>query len=110
MHSRHPRNGRSWWILLSLAALWLISSAAGAASQTAVNTETMHPAGTGGQSPPRDQEVGALDTYQGTPVGFTADGHPFRGNPNAPLILVEYSDQQSCNQFQVYTFRAVGWL
>src|SRR5262249_32751576 len=80
------------WILLSLTALWLISSAAGAASQTAVNSETMQLTGMGGQSPPRDQEVGALETYQGTPVGFTADGHPFRGNPNAPLILVEYSD------------------
>ena len=47
-------------------ALWLISGAAG--------------------------EVEALETYQGTPVGFTADGFPYRGNPTAPLTLVEYSD------------------
>ena len=65
MHSRHPRKGGRWWILLSLASLWLISSAAGAASQTMVNTETMTPAGTGAQSPPRAQEVAAVETYQG---------------------------------------------
>jgi protein-disulfide isomerase len=32
------------------------------------------------------------ETFQGIPVGFTADGQPFRGNPKAPLTLVEYSD------------------
>jgi protein-disulfide isomerase len=33
-----------------------------------------------------------LTTYEETPVGFTAGGHPFRGSPDAPVILVEYSD------------------
>ena len=47
---------------------------------------------TGIQSPPHNQEAAALETYQGTPVGFTADGLPLRGNPDAPLTLVEYSD------------------
>jgi protein-disulfide isomerase len=92
MHSRYPRTGGPWWLLLSLAALWLSWSAAGAASPPVVNTETTRPEGPGAQSPPRDQEVTALDTYQGTPVGFTANGHPFRGDPSAPLTLVEYSD------------------
>ena len=32
------------------------------------------------------------ETYQGVPVGLTAEGHPFRGDPNAPLTVVEYSD------------------
>jgi hypothetical protein len=41
---------------------------------------------------PRVQKVAAVETYQGTPVGFTADGHPFRGNPDAALTLVEYTD------------------
>jgi protein-disulfide isomerase len=60
--------------------------------QPAANPEATPSAGTGTQSPPRHQEGAALDTYQGTPVGFTVDGLPFRGNPNAPLILAEYSD------------------
>jgi protein-disulfide isomerase len=76
MHSRHPRSDRSWRILLALAALWLVGGAAGA----------------GAQSPPRVQKVAAVETYQGTPVGFTADGHPFRGKPDAPVTLVEYTD------------------
>jgi len=92
MYPMHTRKSRQWWLLLGLAALWLLGSAAGATAQTAVPHEPMTPAATGPQSPPGDQAVAALDTYQGTPVGFTADGQPFRGNPNAPLTLVEYSD------------------
>ncbi|MGH8065372.1 MAG: thioredoxin domain-containing protein [Candidatus Entotheonellia bacterium] len=88
----YRRTGRLWWILLGLAALWFIWSAAGAMAQPAANPEATPPAGTETPSPPRYQEGAALDTYQGTPVGFTADGHPFRGNPNAPLTLAEYSD------------------
>jgi protein-disulfide isomerase len=90
MHSRYLRKGGPWWLLLCLAALWLIWSAA--AAQTAANRDTVLPTGMGAQSPPREQAGAALNTYQGTPVGFTADGRPFRGDPNAPLTLVEYSD------------------
>ncbi len=92
MHSRYLRKSRPWWLLLGLGALWLIWSADGAMAQPAANREATPPAGTGTQSPPLHQDVAAVDTYQGTPVGFTADGYPFRGNPNAPLTLVESSD------------------
>jgi len=30
--------------------------------------------------------------YQNTPVGFTQQGHPFRGSPEAPITIEEYSD------------------
>jgi protein-disulfide isomerase len=76
MHSKRSKLGRPAWSLLSLAGLWLVCSATGAAAQ----------------GPPRVQKVAAVETYQGTPVGFTADGHPFRGKPDAPLTLVEYTD------------------
>src|SRR5262245_39856653 len=92
MHSRYLRKYGPWWILLTFTALWFINSPAGAASPTVVNHEIMSPPGTGAQSPVREQEVAGVETYQGTQVGFTADGHPFRGNPNAPLTLVEYTD------------------
>jgi protein-disulfide isomerase len=63
----------------------------------------------GAQSPPREQAGAALDTYQGTPVGFTADGLPFRGDPNAPLTLVEYSDYLCpfCARYFVQTLPAL---
>jgi protein-disulfide isomerase len=92
MNSRYPRRGGPWRILLALAALWLVTSAAAAAAQTAANTETVRPAGTRAQSQVRALKVAARETYQGTPVGFTVDGYPFRGNPDAPLALVEYTD------------------
>ena len=33
-----------------------------------------------------------LDTFDDIQVGFTADGYPFRGSPEAPVTIVEYSD------------------
>jgi protein-disulfide isomerase len=76
MESKRPKLGRPTWSLLFLAGLWLLGSATGAAAQ----------------GPPRVQKVAAVETYQGTRVGFTADGHPFRGRPDAPLTLAEYTD------------------
>lgn len=33
-------------------------------------------------------------TYNGIPVGFTEDGYPFRGSPDASVTIYEYSDYQ----------------
>lgn len=41
--------------------------------------------------PDADTVVG---TYQGMPVGYTADGLVFRGEPDAPVTIYEYSDYQ----------------
>ena len=32
------------------------------------------------------------ETYDGTPVGFTEDGFPYRGNSDAAVTIIEYSD------------------
>ena len=32
------------------------------------------------------------NTYEGIQVGFTDEGYPYLGDPNAPVILEEYSD------------------
>ncbi|NIT61525.1 MAG: thioredoxin domain-containing protein, partial [Aliifodinibius sp.] len=37
-------------------------------------------------------DLATLDTYDDIQVGFTEDGYPFRGSPNAPITIIEYSD------------------
>jgi protein-disulfide isomerase len=45
------------------------------------------------------------ETYKDIPVGFTPEGFPFRGDPNAPVKIVEYSDFQCpfCARYFVQT-------
>ena len=39
---------------------------------------------------PADTEVDA----NGISIGFTENGNPYRGNPNAPVVIEEFSDFQ----------------
>jgi protein-disulfide isomerase len=75
MYSMHRRTANSA-VLTWLAALFVLGSAHAAAAQNA----------------PSGGNTAAREIYQGIPVGFTADREPLRGESNAPVTLVEYSD------------------
>ena len=43
---------------------------------------------------PAATESSEQEMLDGIPVGFTAEGYPYRGNPDAPVTVYEYSDYQ----------------
>ncbi len=47
----------------------------------------------------------AVTDADGIEIGFTNDGHPYRGNPDAPVVIEEYSDFQCpfCSSFSAET-------
>jgi protein-disulfide isomerase len=55
-----------------------------------------------------DQEAVATGP-NGLEVGFTDDGHPYKGNPSAPIVIKEFSDFQCpfCARFTEETFPTI---
>jgi protein-disulfide isomerase len=79
---------------LSLPPLTAPPVAEDAASAPAATGEAAEEAGAGAAptaAEPATADV-ATGVHKGVPVGFTAEGFPFRGAPDAPITIREYSD------------------
>ena len=58
-------------------------------------TETRAPTATTEQPTPTPSKTEESAVSEGeVPMGFTKEGAPYRGNPNAPVTLVEHSEFQ----------------
>jgi hypothetical protein len=55
---------------------------------------TSEPTATPTPLPPTDTPEPTATSEGEVPMGFTEEGAPYRGNPNAPVTLMEYSEFQ----------------
>ncbi|MCX6045330.1 MAG: thioredoxin domain-containing protein [Chloroflexi bacterium] len=88
----------------TVEATTAVTNTEASTSTTVTNTETptSTTAVTTTQTPTETKEAtGATsatlvstEKYKDIPVGFTKEGFPYRGNPDAPIVMVEYSDYQ----------------
>src|SRR5690606_1929714 len=74
-------------------------------TSVSANSDMSNSSGNSLNVEPGSEEVDA----NGVTVGFTTDGYAFRGNPNAPVLLEEYSDYQCpyCGRFYQQTLPAL---
>ena len=84
---RTTRNG-TWLAVLILAAIGALGGCAGAEAQQGV----AEAAPAAKESVPEQADPEETASYRGLPVGFTDEGYPYLGDPDAPLTIKEYSD------------------
>ncbi len=113
---------RIWWLsVLVVAAAFALAACVSqvqpdAPAEAAESAATVAPeeapvpeATAAPQAAPPTMETSAAipsdETYKGLPVGFTEDGLPYRGDPDAPVVMIEYSDYACpfCNRYFVQT-------
>jgi len=87
------------WILPFLCLGLLLAGCGSQVSPTPVRPPTSVPRTDVAPTPAADPFARPEMTAQGqmedgTPVGVTANGRHFKGDPNAPVVLFEFSDFQ----------------
>jgi protein-disulfide isomerase len=101
MHSSHLKRAVLW---MALVALWALMAACTAPAlpvtpadtgESAVAETAATPAATAeADDSEATSSSGEQVMMDGIPVGFTEEGYPYRGNPDAPITVYEYSDFQ----------------
>ena len=112
MNTLSPINIHRQPVVLFIAAIFLFLIA-GCAPVTPITDNVDASASTPqpvAEAPTAERLPVPTETYNGIPVGFTADGFPFRGDPNAPVMMIEFSDYECpfCARHFVQTEPAIN--
>ena len=79
------------YLVVAIVALIMAGCGPQAAPEPIATLTPLPPTGT--PTPIMEAPTPALSEGQ-VPMGFTEEGAPYRGNPNAPVTLVEHSEFQ----------------
>lgn len=113
-----PRLRQGLLLALLTAALLLLAACAVPVIDPAAISDAVTDAGSGAVGEGAEGEAaevvlepqGDEEIFNGIPVGFTAEGYPYRGSLDAPVVMYEYSDFQCpfCQRYFVQTEPAMN--
>ena len=94
-----PSSGRAIWLVLALIAIVVLGAGCAPTTPapvaaTSAPTVAAAPPDTPTSVPVANPPATAATNLADVPVGVDADGNFYRGDPNAPVKLVEFSDFQ----------------